>query len=488
MNLQALLSPWINLSSDIGNVEIAHIDNDSRNIVPGSLFIAYPGALTDGRKYITSAIENGAVAVLIEPEGFVSTTEYAVPLIDFSGLKDRLAEIAARFYQNPSEQLKIIGVTGTNGKTTIAYQLALANDFLQAKSAYIGTIGQGLVSDIKTLVNTTPDGICLQRLFHEYTAAHVETVCMEVSSHALCEGRANNIAFNEAIYTNLSQEHLDYHKTMEQYALAKAKLFAMPTLKKAIINIDDDYANVMLAACPKGCEIITYGLSERADFQAYACEYTISGCKFKVRSNYGDTMVNCKGVGAFNVYNSLAIFASLVLAGHAVTRAAAVIAILEPVTGRMELVAKDPYVFVDYSHTPDALENALSSLNNLRKTDKSTGKIWVVFGCGGDRDPSKRAVMGEVACRIADRIVVTSDNPRTEDPQKIIDEIMQGIKSSTNVNVVINRAQAIKLALSQASSKDIILIAGKGHEDYQIIGTEKIHFSDKQVVQEQLQN
>lgn len=484
MNLQSLLSPWVDVNLE--DLDILHIENDSRSVVPGSLFFAYPGALADGRNYIANAIENGAVAILIEPEGFVSSEKLSVPLISLPGLKERLAEIAARFYQDPSKQLKVIGITGTNGKTTIAYQLAFARDLLQEKSAYIGTIGQGLVNDLKTLVNTTPDGICLQRLLHEYLNAKVQTVCMEVSSHALCEGRANNIAFTEAIYTNLSQEHLDYHKTMEEYAKAKAKLFAMPTLHRAIINIDDEFASVMLDACQESCQIITYGLSETANFQAYACEYDISGCRFKVRSSYGDRTLICKGAGEFNVYNSLAIFASLVVSGYSVIKATEVIANIEPVAGRMELVAQSPNVFVDYSHTPDALENALSSLVSLRETSHSTGKIWAIFGCGGDRDPSKRPVMGEVASRLADCVVVTSDNPRTEDPQKIVDDIMQGISSSTNAKIIISRAEAIQLVLTKAKPTDIILIAGKGHEDYQIIGTEKIHFSDKQVVQEQM--
>ena len=484
MNLQTLLSPWMKV--DAGSINILHIENDSRNVVPGSLFIAYPGSLTDGRKYLDNAVVNGAVAILIEPDGFVNTEQLSVPIFALPGLKDKLSAIAARFYQDPSKHLKVVGVTGTNGKTTIAYQLAQAHDLLQEKSAYIGTIGQGLVGKLKTLVNTTPDAICLQRLFHEYISYQVQTVSMEVSSHALCEGRANNITFIEAIFTNLSQEHLDYHKTMDEYAKAKSKLFAIPSLQRAIINIDDRYADVMLAACLDDCQIITYGLDERADYQAYACAYDISGCEFRVSSNYGDTLVKCKGVGAFNVYNSLAIFASLVVSGHAVSKVSKIISKLEPVAGRMELVAQKPYVFVDYSHTPDALENALNALVSLRVTSHSSAKIWVVFGCGGDRDSSKRSVMGEVASRFADFVIVTSDNPRTEDPQEIVDDILQGIKLSANVNVEVNRAEAIKQSLSRANYEDIILIAGKGHEDYQIIGTQKIHFSDKEIVYEHL--
>lgn len=480
MNLQYLLSPWIDV--DLQSIDILHIENDSRKVVPGTLFFAYPGYLVDGRNYISSAIEQGAVAVVYESTGFALPIDEVVPCIGIDGLKDKLAAIAARFYANPSNRLKVIGITGTNGKTTVAYQLAAAYSALDEKSAYIGTIGQGLIGNLKTLANTTPDGMCLQKLFATYLKQRVTTVCMEVSSHALCEGRVNNIDFVEAIYTNLSREHLDYHKTMLQYAAAKAQLFTNTNLQRAVINIDDQYANIMLAACPEVCEVFTYGFSEEADFQAYAAEFNLSGCRFKVKSRYANTDLACKGIGSFNIYNSLAIFVSLVVSGYAVSQVVKVIGNLDSVSGRMELVAKRPYVFIDYSHTPDALENALQSLVNLQINSDSKGKVWVVFGCGGDRDPGKRALMGKVASRLADNVIVTSDNPRTEDPLQIINDIMQGIDTTKNCQQVIDREEAIISALRLAQTEDSILIAGKGHEDYQIIKDKKIHFSDKEVV------
>lgn len=478
MNLKYLLSPWANINLD---VDIIHIENNSRKVLTGTLFFAYPGALADGRSFIASAIDKGATAILYEPKGFIMP-DVNIPLIAIEDLKNKISAIAARFYSNPSKDLNIIGITGTNGKTTVAYQLASAYLKLENRSAYIGTIGQGIPGQLQDLVNTTPDGVCLQKLFFEYLNQKVKTVCIEVSSHALCEGRVNNIEFNEAIYTNLSPEHLDYHKTMPEYAAAKAQLFAKPNLQRAIINIDDEYANVMLAACSKDCQIYTYGFNAKSDFQAYACVFNLDGCNFKVKSKYGDIALTCQGIGVFNIYNSLAIFTSLMLAGYARHKVVDIIANLEPVSGRMELVAKEPYVFVDYSHTPDALANALQALVNLRNKSQSSGKIWVVFGCGGDRDHSKRAMMGEIASNLADEVIVTSDNPRTEDPLQIINEIVLGIDTSKNIKKIIDRAEAIIYSLIHSSINDSILIAGKGHEDYQIIGNKKSHFSDKEII------
>lgn len=483
MNLYKLLSPWVNIS--IPGVEILDLENDSRKVQKGTLFFAYPGAVTDGRNYIDNAIANGAAAVLYEPQNFEITQRYNVPVVAIENLKHKLADIAARYYSNPTQLLKVIGVTGTNGKTTVAYQLAKVYELLGLKSAYIGTIGQGPIGTLHEIANTTPDGICLQKLFNDYYKSGIKQVCMEVSSHALVEGRTKNIAFEQAIYTNLSHEHLDFHHNMDDYASAKAQLFSEKSLRNVVVNIDDAYAKVMLNAICKNTNVTTYAMQKSADFQAIECQYNLDGCRFTVRSKYKDVKLAINGIGAFNIYNSLAIFASLMYYDYAIEDVARVIHALTPVNGRMELIAKAPYVFVDYSHTPDALENALLSLVNIRKQSNNTGKIWVVFGCGGDRDTTKRPLMGQIACKYADEVVVTSDNPRTEDPEKIIADICDKLSLDKKINKITNRKDAILFAISNAQKNDTILIAGKGHEEYQIIGREKFDFSDKKVVIEQ---
>ncbi len=482
MKLHKLLANWADIN--FLDKEVIDLENDSRKVSQGTLFFAYPGAVTDGRNYIDNAISNGACAVLYEPRDFKITKSYAIPVIPIENLKDKLAEIAARFYSNPTEFMQVIGVTGTNGKTTVAYQLAKAYQLLGIKSAYIGTIGQGKVDALQQLDNTTPDGICLQKLFNEYLNLHIKQVCIEASSHALAEGRTNNVAFKQAIYTNLSHEHLDFHHTMQEYAAAKAKLFAVNSLRNAVINIDDAYADVMINASAKNCLVTTYALYKEADFQAVNCVYSLEGCKFTVKSKYGEVALVIQGIGEFNVYNSLAIFASLMYYDYPIQDVVEVIQKLTPVNGRMELVLKHPYVFVDYSHTPDALENALLALVNIKEKSNNTGKIWVVFGCGGDRDTSKRPLMGKIACKYADEVIVTSDNPRTEDPLRIISDICKGFPEDKKVNKILNRRDAILFAMAHAGENDTILIAGKGHEEYQIIGREKFDFSDKKVVQE----
>ncbi len=482
MNLHKLISPWGEVSSS--DLKILNLENDSRNVSKGTLFFAYPGAITDGRNYIDSAIENGASAVLYEPKDFIIRKNYQVPVIAVNNLKDKLAEIAAYYYLYPSKSMRVIGVTGTNGKTTIAYQLAKAYDLLGSKAAYIGTIGQGVVGSLQPLLNTTPDGICLQKLFSEYKKSQVKQVCMEVSSHSLVEGRANDINFQQAIYTNLSHEHLDFHHTMQDYAAAKSKLFSVPSLQSSIINIDDAYAEVMLSVCAKNCVKTTYAIHKNADFRAFDCKYTLSGSEFKIKSKYSEISLLINGVGEFNVYNSLAIFASLMFYDYPIKEVIDVMQRLTSVSGRMELVAQKPYVFVDYSHTPDALENALLSLITLRNSSNNSGKTWVIFGCGGDRDIAKRPLMGQIASKYADEVIITSDNPRTEDPDKIINDICKGLSTNKNIKKIANRKEAILFAITNASAKDTILIAGKGHEEYQIIGYDKLDFSDKKVVQD----
>ncbi|WP_298622912.1 UDP-N-acetylmuramoyl-L-alanyl-D-glutamate--2,6-diaminopimelate ligase [uncultured Legionella sp.] len=477
MELTQLLKPW--MKQDVKCCELNDIKNDSRQVQVGDLFIAYPGAASDGRLYIEKAINSGAVAIAYEPDnlpvGF--TLPESVPCIPIPQLAEQLAQIAQRFYQEPTKSLTVSGITGTNGKTTIAYQLAQAHDLLGQASAYIGTIGQGDVNRLKPLDNTTPDALCLQRLLAQYRDEGIKQVCMEVSSHALYQHRVDGIEFNQALFTNLTLDHLDYHHTMQAYGEAKAMLFAREELEWAIINQDDPYQELISNVIKPHVKKITYGMREGCDVKAVKWHTDLTGTVIEVHSPWGIHHLKIKALGQFNIYNSLAVFSSLMANGYPADRVVQVMAELKAAPGRMEIVSSSPYVLVDYAHTPDALENVLTTLNQLKK-----GRLWVIFGCGGDRDKTKRPVMGKAASLYADNIVITSDNPRSEDPRVIVDEIAYGIPDTVSVTKLINREEAIAHALSSADQNDIILIAGKGHEAYQQIGSEKLAFSDQEVV------
>lgn len=482
MKLAELMSPWIKLT--VPDCEVLGLHNDSRQIKPGFLFFAYPGTAADGRCFIPQALSAGAVALVYEPENWPANCQLPreITSVALPGLAKKLAEIASRFYGNPTKKLRVTGVTGTNGKTTIAYQLAQAHELLGERSAYIGTIGQGEVLALQPLANTTPDALCLQQLLHSYTENSIKHLCMEVSSHALCQHRVDSIDFQQAIFTNLSHEHLDYHPNMEAYAAAKAGLFAKPTLKWAVINQDDSYSQLMRAAVSKSCQIISYGIREDADVQALRYEVNLKGTSLELNSPWGNHQLSIKALGFFNIYNALAVFSSLLAFGYPVEKVIPVMAKLQAAPGRMEIVAEEPYAIVDYAHSPDALENVLATLQKVKK-----GRILVVFGCGGDRDKTKRPMMGKIASQYADITIITSDNPRTEDPLAIIEAIESGLSSKSTCYKIPDRKQAIAKALCLADKDDIILVAGKGHEDYQQIGTSRYAFSDQAIIR-QLQN
>lgn len=467
----------------LNNCDISDLKNDSRQVHKGDLFIAYPGAATDGRLYIEKAVAAGASAIAYEPSNFPSSVNLptTIPCIAITNLAEHLAVIAQRFFNNPSRSLRVTGVTGTNGKTTIAYQLAQAHCLLKRKAAYIGTIGQGEVEQLQFLENTTPDALCLQKLLRHYLDSKIKEVCMEVSSHALSQHRVDGIEFKQAIFTNLSLDHLDYHHTMEAYAEAKAQLFAMEHLEAVIINNDDPYKELMLKAINSRVKIISYGITQESDVYVSDWQSDMHGTTMQLISPWGRHQLTIQALGQFNIYNCLAIFCSLMTSGYPVEQVVAVMAQLKAAPGRMEIVAKSPYVLVDYAHTPDALENALTTLLPLKK-----GDLWVIFGCGGDRDKSKRPIMGKAASDYADKIIVTSDNPRTENPEQIINEIVEGISASREMTKLTKREDAIAYALNNAEKEDIILIAGKGHEAYQQIGTTKYAYSDQELVKKLL--
>ena len=477
MKLSELIKPWVTTKSSIDCV-ITGLQNDSRMVQPGDVFIAYPGAATDGRLFIDKAVSLGAVAIIYEPKewppSLVLPTQ--IPCVAIENLVVYLAAIAQRFYGHPSQSLLLTGITGTNGKTTIAYQLAQAHELLGQKAAYIGTIGQGPVNQLSLLDNTTPDGLCLQKLLAGYKKEGIQTVCMEVSSHALSQHRVDGLVFNQAIFTNLTLDHLDYHRTMESYAAAKAMLFAHEHLRYAIINQDDAYHGLMIEALQPHVQKVTYGFKPGCDVQVLQWQMSMQGTHIDIQSPWGFHHVYIKSLGQFNIYNSLAVFISLMLSEYPVEQVLKVMAELKAAPGRLELVHEAPYVLVDYAHTPDALANVLMTLKQLKQ-----GQLWVIFGCGGDRDKTKRPIMGKVAADHADQLVITSDNPRSEDPERIIADILPGVPNSAHTTQLVNRKDAIAFALHQASKEDIILIAGKGHEAYQQIGKVKHAFSDQEI-------
>lgn len=479
MKLAELLKPWF--LNNCPDITISGLNNDSRQITSNCAFLAYPGAQFDGRNYIKQALEAGANAVIYDPISWsidesICSNQVMIPVPD---LVSHLAMIASRFYHHPARQLAITGITGTNGKTTIAYQLAQAHELLSNPSAYVGTLGFGAPANLQPLVNTTPDALCLQTILANFLTQGIKQINMEVSSHALDQKRVDAIEFQQAIFTNLTQDHLDYHVTMEAYAMAKSKLFQKHSLKWAIVNYDDNYASLMTKNIDKYCQCITYGRKEGSDVRVVDWQVNLKGTSIYVESPWGNHQLTLNALGFFNIYNALAIFTSLLAYGYEVSKVVAVMSKLKSSPGRMEIVNHQPYMIVDYAHTPDALENVLKTLSSVKK-----GKIILVFGCGGDRDKTKRPLMGTIAAKNADIIIITSDNPRTEDPESIIQDIKQGLPNTTSCHIIVNRKEAIAQAINLAEKKDIILVAGKGHEAYQQIGNIKHPFSDQDVLRE----
>lgn len=474
MKLAELLKPWY--QEAVVDLEINGIlQNDSRKIRVGDVFVAYPGAATDGRNYLEQAVIAGAVAIIYEPENWQKSIALPIPAYPVTDLVRQLGAIAHRFYQI-KDTLYVTGVTGTNGKTTIAYQLAQAHELMHHKAAYIGTLGQGQAFSLETLNNTTPDALHLQYLFHQYQQEGIQQICMEVSSHALEQKRVDGISFKQAIFTNLTLDHLDYHHTMEAYAQAKAALFACPDLEYAIINQDDPYAKKMQASLSANCQLIRYGMQAEAEVRALSWQIDMTGTHIAVDSPWGKTELHITALGYFNIYNALAIFTSLMLQYHDIKQVSNVLSLVKPAPGRMEMVAQQPCIIVDYAHTPDALQNVLQTLAKVKEN-----RIIAVFGCGGDRDKSKRPLMGKIATEFADIAIMTSDNPRTEDPVQIMEDIAKGIENTKNLYQIVNREEAIAKAIELAQKNDIIVIAGKGHESYQQIGHVKHPFSDQDV-------
>lgn len=483
------------LNPFVDEVTIADIDrrlchsvlNDSRELVidsrranPATIFCAYPGATLDGRNFISQAVQNGCNCILWE-DGINFT--YSIENYSFKNLQHYTGLIAAAKAKFPSQAFYGIAVTGTNGKTSISHWLNQAYSFLGYKSAIIGTTGAGVYPNVTDYASTTPDPITLQHLLHDFKQQQVQYLAMEVSSHALSQGRVNGVDFKCAIFTNLTQDHLDYHKTMVDYFAAKKQLFYWKSLEHAVINSDDVYGAELLSDLRRNnpkLNLISYGI-DSGDLRADNLHLSSSGISFDLLYQGMKQEIKVAVVGRFNVYNLLAVFATLLVKQVAWNKLAEIALQLKPVTGRMDavIIANKPLVVVDYAHTPDALEKALSTLQEI----KHTGKLFCVFGCGGNRDRGKRPQMGRIATDLADKVIITTDNPRDEVPLQIIQDITADLTPDSYL-VVVDRAEAIKAALTIAKAGDIILVAGKGHETYQEIHGVKYHFSDFELVQE----
>ena len=457
---------------------IERLVSDSRRAAPGAAFFAYPGEKADGRAFIGDAVGRGAAAGVWEPAGFHWRGQWRVPNVAVPQLKQRASALAGEFHGHPSHAIWMCGVTGTNGKTSCSQWIAAALSRAGTKAAVVGTLGSGYPGAMDDVGNTTPDALELQARLASFRDEGAGAVAMEVSSHGLVQGRVSGVRFACALFTNLSQDHLDYHGTMEAYAEAKARLFAMPALQAAVLNLDD----------PMGAR-----LAGRLHGQLRTIGYTLgaaSGSDEVLRlddalglsSPWGRAQLVTRQVGRFNLANVLGVVGCLVAYGVPFAEAVALVADLPNVAGRMEKVGDHPLVIVDYAHTPDALEKVLDTLRPVAR--QRGGELVVVFGAGGDRDPVKRPLMGAAASRLADRVVITSDNPRSEDPARIMDDIAAGVGGLARREV--DRRRAIEMAVREAAEQDVVLIAGKGHEGYQEIAGRRFPFSDQLIAREVL--
>ncbi|WP_096199256.1 UDP-N-acetylmuramoyl-L-alanyl-D-glutamate--2,6-diaminopimelate ligase [Bacillus sp. FJAT-45350] len=467
-----------------GNPEISSVEMDSREVTNGSLFICIDGYTVDGHDFIDKAIENGAVAVLAEKE--VETT---VPVIRVHDTKRAMAIVANYFYNHPTRSLNLIGITGTNGKTTITHLIEKILRDVGENTGLIGTMYMKIGDEVREVKNTTPESLSLQKAFHEMREKKVDTAVMEVSSHALHLGRVRGCDFNIAVFTNLTPDHLDYHKTMEAYMYAKGLLFAQlgntydeGKLKVGILNNDDpasqEYDKMTTA------QILTYGIDTKSDVMAKDIKMSAGGTSFVLTTANESIEMKLKLIGKFSVYNALAATGACLAYGISLEQIKESLEQVEGVAGRFEPVdAGQSYtVVVDYAHTSDSLENVLKTVQEFAQ-----GKVYVVVGCGGDRDKTKRPIMAKIASEHSDFAVFTSDNPRSEDPAQILKDMEEGVKGCQNYRSVIDRKEAIYDVINMAKDNDVIVIAGKGHETYQIVGKETFEFDDRLVARKAIE-
>ncbi len=479
MMLVELLSGYADVLED---VEISGLSLDSRKIKPGDAFVALSGTVQHGITFAKQAEKNGTVAIIYEPVGefkkIVAELEDMV-CVAVENLSQNIGAIAARFFGFPAQRLTVIGITGTNGKTTCSQLLGQ----MLPDCGFIGTLGWGDTEHVNATENTTPDAVSVQYILQRFVRQGKISVAMEVSSHGLEQGRVKGLAFTGAVFTNISRDHLDYHGSMDAYIQAKLNLLATPGLAFVVVNLDDQYVDDILSVVPETVRKLGFTRQENYAegielLSASNIEYTLQGIKCDLNWQEGQVSLTTPLVGEFNLENSLAVICVLIAMGKSLSEAAVMMVKAEPINGRMERVSKAEnslQVFVDYAHTPDALERALKSLKL-----HCQNKLLLVFGCGGDRDQGKRLQMGQIATQWADKVVLTDDNPRYENAEKIIDDILAGCQHQ-KVNVIKDREAAIRETIKTASARDLVLIAGKGHEDYQDQQGKRRHFSDREV-------
>ena len=480
MKLQELMN-GISFECICGDMtqEIDHIIYDSRIKTKSGLFIAIEGFTTDGHNFIKTAIENGAKAVLVQKE--ITCDTQGITILKTVDTRSAMAHIANNAYGNPSEKFELVGVTGTNGKTSITFLLGQILEAYHKKIGIIGTIENRIGDCILKAERTTPESVDLQALFQKMVESQVDCTLMEVSSHALDLHRVDGSNFEIGIFTNLTQDHLDFHHTMENYAYAKAKLFTK--CKTGIINKDSDYVDLICEGAT--CKLLTYGIDHEADYHATNIHIHAGGVEYTLKSPQGTFEIQVPIPGKFTVYNTLAVIAAAVNLNIPMEHIMTTLKNVKGVPGRVQsFTSVQGYsVLVDYAHTPDGLENVLQTIKEFVK-----GSVITVFGCGGDRDRTKRPIMGAIAAKYSDEVIITSDNPRTEDPLQILDEVEAGVKDNgVDYMKIEDRKEAIITALRKAQKDDVVLIAGKGHENYQILKDRIIHFDDSEVVNAYLQ-
>ena len=459
--------------------EIGGISYNSKKTKRGDLFICLTGEHVDGHEYAEEAVANGAMACVVERR-----LNLDIPQIVVSDTTEAIAEIADLFYSSPSKKLNIIGVTGTNGKTTVTHLIQKLFEANGKECALIGTLGHKFSSNdvYRDAKHTTPQAPELQDILYQINEKCIPNVVMEVSSHALVQHRVDYCDFNGAVFTNLTQDHLDFHITMNNYFKAKAILFERLVAGDfAVINADDEYAQKFIEVISPTVNLYTYGINNSADIMAKDIVFNHDGASFTCKVKENEYPVKLRMNGMFSVYNVLAGIATALASGFDIPKSIKTLENLGGVAGRFEVVINQPMVIVDYAHTPDGLENVLKAARDITP---SGGKLICVFGCGGDRDATKRPKMGRIAEELADKVIVTSDNPRSEDPQQIITDILAGISKVNEVIVEPDRELAIKEARKLAKPCDVVLVAGKGHENYQILADETIHFDDREKVSE----
>ncbi len=471
MLLKDLIS---NVGGELGNIQVTGITSDSREIKDGYAFVCIKGVTDDGHNYATSAAQKGAVVVITEHKMNVDNE------IVVADTRELYAHMCAKWFGNPADSLKLIGVTGTNGKTSITYMLKSILEHCGHKVGLIGTIQNMIGDEIIATKNTTPGVFELNRLFSLMKEKGCDYVVMEVSSHALDQKRVCGLTFDAAIFTNLTQDHLDYHITMENYLYAKKRLFDM--CKTAIVNSDDEYCDLLVEGL--SCKVVSYSLSDESTYSAKAIKYRPTSVEYELVSNCILNHIKFNTGGRFSVYNSMCAVVTALELGFSIQEIADAVESIKGIKGRAESVptGRDFAVIIDYAHTPDGLKNILKTFRDCEKN-----RVIALFGCGGDRDKTKRPIMGGIAARYADYVIVTSDNPRSEDPDEIIKDILVGTNgSNTPIKVIANRIEAIKYAVSIAQPGDIIVLAGKGHETYQILNTGTIHLDEREIVREAL--